>query len=75
MNGLGLGHLSLPEFITKIRDDPKFYYDSPEEVLAGFRDIVDNKIGPNITKIFTHQPKHKLVYGRCFIIQHCFTTM
>ena len=61
MNELGLGHLSLHDFIVKIRDDPSFYYDSPEEVLKAFVDIVDNKIGPNITKVFTHQPKHELV--------------
>ncbi len=56
-----LGHnMSLKDFISRLRSDKKFYYDSPEDVLQGFKDIVEKRIAPKIPTIFTSQPKHKL---------------
>lgn len=50
----------LDKFMDQLRNDPKFYYGSPDEVLAGFKDLVDNKINPKITDVFSGPPKHKL---------------
>ncbi len=52
--------MPLKDFISRLRSDKKFYYDSPEEVLQGFKDIVEKRIAPKIPTIFTSQPKHKL---------------
>ena len=52
---------SLPEFMDSLRNDPKFFHETPEALLEDFKDIVENKIGPNLKKIFTKDPEHALV--------------
>ena len=57
----GLGEdMSLKDFIEKLRNDKKQFFQSPEELLASGNDIVFNKIYPRLTQIFTAVPKTKL---------------
>jgi uncharacterized protein (DUF885 family) len=51
---------SLPEFFTFLRTDPRFYYDKPEDLLAGYRDIA-KRIDPELVKLFGKLPR--LPYG------------
>jgi uncharacterized protein (DUF885 family) len=51
---------SLPEFFTFLRTDPQFYYDKPEDLLAGYRDIA-KRIDPELVKLFGKLPR--LPYG------------
>ncbi len=48
------------EFLAFLRTDPQFYYDKPEELLAGFRDIA-KRIDPELAKQFGVLPR--LTYG------------
>lgn len=50
-------NVSLKDFMNKLRDDPSMYYNSKEEVLEGFKDIVVNKINPRLTTIFKKKPQ------------------
>jgi uncharacterized protein (DUF885 family) len=51
---------SLTEFFTFLRTDPQFYYDKPEDLLAGYRDIA-KRIDPELVKLFGKLPR--LPYG------------
>ncbi len=51
---------SLPEFFTFLRTDPRFFYDKPEDLLAGYRDIA-KRIDPELVKLFGKLPR--LPYG------------
>jgi uncharacterized protein (DUF885 family) len=51
---------SFQEFITFLRTDPRFYYDKPEDLLAGYRDIA-KRIDPELIKLFGRLPR--LPYG------------
>ncbi len=51
---------TLPEFFTFLRTDPQFYYDKPEDLLAGYRDIA-KRIDPELVKLFGKLPR--LPYG------------
>ena len=54
-----LGHdISLKEFNDKIRNDKDQYFDTEQEVIDAFKDICENKVMPNLTKIFHNVPKH-----------------
>ncbi len=57
-----LGHKDMPldKFIEQLRNDPKMYCDTPEELMAGFRKLVNDVILPKIPQIFTTAPKSKL---------------
>jgi uncharacterized protein (DUF885 family) len=48
------------EFSTYLRTDPRFFYDKPEDLVAGYRDIA-KRIDPELTKLFGHLPR--LPYG------------
>lgn len=48
------------EFSTYLRTDPRFFYDKPEDLVAGYRDIA-KRIDPELTKLFGHLPR--LQYG------------
>lgn len=50
----------LPEFFTFLRTDPRFFYDKPEDLLAGYRDIA-KRIDPELVKVFGKLPR--LPYG------------
>src|SRR5262245_51978518 len=51
---------SMEEFFTFLRTDPRFFYDKPEDLLAGYRDIA-KRIDPELVKIFGKLPR--LPYG------------
>lgn len=59
MEGLGHGDKPLAEFMNMLRDDPKMFYKSKEDVLEGFKDLLENRINPKITSIFNEFPKLK----------------
>jgi uncharacterized protein (DUF885 family) len=48
------------EFSTFLRTDPRFFYDKPEDLVAGYRDIA-KRIDPELVKLFGHLPR--LPYG------------
>lgn len=47
---------TLQEFFTFLRTDPKFFYKTPEELLAGYRAIA-KKVDPELVKIFRTLPR------------------
>jgi uncharacterized protein (DUF885 family) len=51
---------SFPEFLTFLRTDPRFFYDKPEDLLMGYRDIA-KRIDPGLIKLFGKLPR--LPYG------------
>jgi uncharacterized protein (DUF885 family) len=51
---------SLLEFFTFLRTDPRFFYDRPEDLLTGYRDIA-KRIDPELVKLFGRLPR--LPYG------------
>ncbi len=51
---------SFEEFLTFLRTDPRFFYDKPEDLLAGYRDIA-KRIDPELVKLFGKLPR--LPYG------------
>ena len=58
---LGYTNISLQQFTDIIRNDPNNYYQSPEELLEAFRNIVENIIEPHLLDIFQAKPKAKLI--------------
>ncbi|PYQ55765.1 MAG: DUF885 domain-containing protein, partial [Acidobacteria bacterium] len=51
---------SFEEFLTFLRTDPRFFYDKPEDLLTGYRDIA-KRIDPGLVKLFGKLPR--LTYG------------
>jgi uncharacterized protein (DUF885 family) len=51
---------SFAEFLEHLRTDPRFFYDRPEDMVAGYRDIV-KRIDPELPKLFGRLPR--LPYG------------
>ncbi|GAB3333015.1 DUF885 domain-containing protein [Marilutibacter aestuarii] len=51
---------SLAEFFTHLRTAPEFFHDSPEALLAGYRDV-SKRIDPELVKVFRTLPR--LPYG------------
>ena len=47
---------TLPEFFTKLRTDPQFFYKTPEELLDAYRALA-KKIDPNLVKVFKTLPR------------------
>lgn len=52
--------MSVSEFSTMIRNDAKFYYDNPEDLLQEIRRLVHDIIAPRLSRIFTAVPKTQL---------------
>jgi uncharacterized protein (DUF885 family) len=48
------------EFVDFLRTDPRFFYNTAEELVAGYRDIA-KRIDPELPKLFGHLPR--LPYG------------
>ena len=48
------------EFTNFLRTDPRFFYDKPEDLLTGYRDIA-KRIDPGLVKLFGKLPR--LTYG------------
>ncbi|MDX1455884.1 MAG: DUF885 domain-containing protein, partial [Gammaproteobacteria bacterium] len=51
---------SFEEFLTFLRTDPQFYYDTPEELLEAYR-AISKKIDPEVVKLFGVLPR--MPYG------------
>jgi uncharacterized protein (DUF885 family) len=51
---------SFEEFCNFLRTDPRFFYDKPEDLLTGYRDIA-KRIDPELVKLFGKLPR--LPYG------------
>ena len=51
---------TFPEFLEFLRTDERFFYDTPEELLAGYRDI-SKRIDPKLIQLFGKLPR--LPYG------------
>jgi uncharacterized protein (DUF885 family) len=51
---------SFADFLQFLRSDPRFFYDKPEDLLAGYRDIA-KRIDPELVKLFGKLPR--LPYG------------
>jgi uncharacterized protein (DUF885 family) len=51
---------SFADFSRFLRTDPRFYYDRPEDLVAGYRDIA-KRIDPGLIKLFGRLPR--LPYG------------
>jgi uncharacterized protein (DUF885 family) len=51
---------SFADFLKFLRSDPRFFYDKPEDLLAGYRDIA-KRIDPELVKLFGKLPR--LPYG------------
>ncbi len=51
---------SFAEFCRFLRTDPRFFYDKPEDLVAGYRDIT-KRIDPELVKLFGKLPR--LPYG------------
>ncbi len=47
---------TLPEFFTKLRTDPQFFYKTPEELLDAYRALA-KRIDPNQVKVFKTLPR------------------
>jgi uncharacterized protein (DUF885 family) len=48
------------DFIRFLRTDPRFFYEKPEDLVAGYRDIA-KRIDPELIRFFGHLPR--LPYG------------
>ncbi|MBA3564681.1 MAG: DUF885 domain-containing protein [Gammaproteobacteria bacterium] len=51
---------SFPEFIDFVQTDPRFFYDTPEALMRGYRDIA-KRADPKLVKLFGRLPR--LPYG------------
>ena len=51
---------ALPEFFTKLRTDPQFFYKTPEELLEAYR-AMSKRIDPQLVKVFKTLPR--MPYG------------
>ena len=47
---------TLPEFFTKLRTDPQFFFKTPEELLEAYRAMA-KQIDPNLVKVFKTLPR------------------
>jgi uncharacterized protein (DUF885 family) len=47
---------TLPEFFTKLRTDPQFFYKTPEELFEAYRSMA-KRIDPNLVKVFKTLPR------------------
>lgn len=54
---LGREGADLKAFIEELRDDRKFYYDTPEELMARFKHLIEEEINPKLATLFWNPPK------------------
>jgi len=57
---MGYEDLTLQEFTEMIRTDPANFFDSPEELLQAFHDIIEGQIDGKLLEIFHNKPKTAL---------------
>ncbi|XP_023331422.1 uncharacterized protein LOC111703643 isoform X2 [Eurytemora carolleeae] len=53
-------NLTLPQFMEKLRTDKSNFFNSPQELLDTFKDIIENKIDKHILLLFHSKPKTKM---------------
>jgi len=53
--------MSVKDFNEQLRNDQSFYYDKPEELLDGYKDLVFNIIEPKLPLLFKKIPKSKVI--------------
>lgn len=58
---LGYDNLTLQQFTEMIRNDPNNYYDTPEALLDGFKDILENRVNPQLLTLFLDTPEAELI--------------
>jgi uncharacterized protein (DUF885 family) len=51
---------SFAEFLTFLRTDPRFFYDKPEDLVTGYRDVA-KRVDPELVRLFGRLPR--LPYG------------
>jgi uncharacterized protein (DUF885 family) len=51
---------SFEEFLTFLRTDPQFFYDKPEDLVTGYRDVA-KRVDPELVKLFGRLPR--MPYG------------
>lgn len=61
MKELGLDDKPLLDFLNEMRNNQDFYYDNKDDMLKGYKDIVEKRIEPTLTKLFNSKPKQRLV--------------
>jgi len=49
-------HGTLHDFFTYLRDDPKFHYNDPEQLLTAYRALA-KRVDPNLVKVFKKLPR------------------
>ncbi|XP_076359505.1 uncharacterized protein LOC143251970 [Tachypleus tridentatus] len=52
---------SKSDFFQNIRTDPRFFFETKEDLLNAYKDIVDNIIRPKLPLVFKNIPKAKLI--------------
>ena len=52
--------MSVHDFSNMIKHDPENFYNSPEDLLKTFEDVVYNKIYPHLTNIVYSPPQSEL---------------
>ena len=52
--------MTVQEFSSKIREDPTNFYNTSEDLVAGFEKITYEMIPPRLPKLFSNIPKTKL---------------
>ena len=57
MKEVGKSNLTIKEFFEDLRNDKKFYYKSPKELMARYRSLVFNTINPKLTQILWKPPQ------------------
>ncbi|XP_037073357.1 uncharacterized protein LOC119094401 [Pollicipes pollicipes] len=58
---LGFGDMTVQEFSEKLRTDKSNYYESSEELIAGFTKIIRDKIRPKMMKVVLEMPKTAII--------------
>ena len=56
-------NLTVQEFSAQIRDDPANYYETEEELLDSFKNIVYNITTPAVPQIFKNIPQAEILYA------------
>jgi uncharacterized protein (DUF885 family) len=51
---------SFEEFLTFLRTDPQFFYDKPEDLVTGYRDVA-KRVDPELVRLFGRLPR--MPYG------------
>ena len=53
---LGREDADLKAFIEELRKDKKFYYDTPQELMERFKQLIEQEINPKLNTLFWNPP-------------------